>query len=197
MNLEQQLVFLNKNYQILYSEQEFIIHPAAFGLLPMTKAALHYSYKSEFHIENYQLYLDKLTLHPGEVAEKQYEFKDCASSYNGAILIGTNLVKEYPIKGLKTTCFSYQNVLELVFEDGILITSIDQSKAMLRIRKNLELNLRNLNRGRDLRCIKRFMNSAFIGDYKAFKLPLARKKYIEEMRKDYIDYKFIKNNMEA
>lgn len=187
MNNEKQMKYLNKDYKILHSEQEFIIHPAAIGILPMTKAALQCSFTSEYHIENYRLYLDKLTLNPGEMNETQYDFQDYAVSYHGAVLIGTNLVKEYNMKGMMPACFSYQNVMELFFEDGVLITSVDQSKAMLRIRKNLELNLRSILRSRDVRCIKRFMYSSFVGDYKVFRLPITRMRYLQDMKSDYND----------
>ncbi|HWT75520.1 MAG TPA: hypothetical protein VN258_12510 [Mobilitalea sp.] len=196
MNFEQHLAYHNKDYKIIHSEQEFIVHPAAFNLLPLTKASLQCSFSSNFHIENYRLYLDKITLFPGEAGEKQVTFHNCAISYNGAILIGDNMIREYNLKG-RPACFSYQNVIELVFEDGVLITSVDQSKAMLRIRKNLELSMRNLTRGRDQRCILRFMNSAFVGDYRSFKLSVARRKYIQEMKSEYNDKNFINNLLEA
>lgn len=186
MNLEHLLIFLDKKFTILNTEKEFIIHPAAFDLLPMSKASLQCSFQSEYYIEKYQLYLDRLIIHPSEPSEMHYDVQACPLVYNGAILIGANLLKEYYVKGsTKPTCFSYQDVIELIFEEGILITSIDQSKAMSRIRKNLELNLRNLTRGRDLRCISRFMNSAFVGDYNEFKLPILRMKYLQDMRDEY------------
>lgn len=186
MNFEHKLSFLDKKYTVLNTEHEFIVHPAAFDLLPMSKASLQCSFQSEFHIEKFQLYLDDLIIHPSEPSEKEYKFQDCPVVYHGAILIGANPLKEYYLKGsTKPASFSYEDVIELVFEEGILITSIDQSKSMSRIRKNLELNLRNLTKGRDLRCINRFMNSAFVGDYNDYKLPILRMKYLQDMREDY------------
>lgn len=193
MNIIQQIKYMNKDYNILHSEQEFIIHPAAVGILPVSKSALQCSFQSEFHIEDYQLFLDRIILYPGEAGEKLYEFQDYSVSYNGAVLIGANLVKEYILKGSKPACFSYQNVTELVFEEGNLITNVDQSKAMLRIRKNIDMNLRSLNRGRDVRCIKRFMNSAFVGDYSAFRLPITRMRYLQELKSEY-DFKNLTSN---
>jgi hypothetical protein len=195
MSLKQQILYLNKNYQILQMEQEFIVHPAAFGLVPMNKSALQCSYSADFHIEDYHLYLDRIKLSSSDsltgtkydYMEKQYEFEHRRIAYNGTVLIGTDLVKEYTLKGCKPACFSYQNVMELVFEDGVLITAVEQNKAMLRIRKNLELGLRNLNVSRDVRCISRFMNSAFVGDYKSFKLPISRMKYLQDMKSFYTD----------
>lgn len=198
MNLEHQLNFSNKNYKIIGIEQEFIIHPTALGLLPLTTASLQATFSCTFHIEAYHLFLDKLILSnsdngtPGaskaDMNEKQYVFQNCPIAYNGAVLIGTNKGKEYSLKGNKPACFSYQNVLELVFEDGVLITTIDQSRAMSRVRKNLELGLRSLTDNRDNRCINRFLNSSFIGDYKRFHLNYNRMKYLKEMKADYSKY---------
>jgi hypothetical protein len=190
MNLEQQLIYSNKEYRIISTEQEFIIHPIAIGLLPMTKTSLQYSFSSLFHIQDFQLMLNNLVINDQETEERYYEFDHCKVSYNGAILIGADLVKEYNQKSGKLSCFSYQKVFELVFEDGILITAIDQSKAMSRIRKNLELGLRSLSKSRDLRCINRFISSSFVGDYKAFRIPHSRLKYLEDMKKDYSGTKF-------
>lgn len=202
MNIEQQLLYLNKNYKILCSEQEFIVHPAAFSLLPLTASSLQYPFTSSFHIKDYRLILDRITMFNGESSnlsgtridgyEKPYLFQDAAVAYNGAILIGADLIKEYNMKGNKLNCFSYQSVFELVFEDGILITTIDQSKAMSRIRKNLELGLRSLSKSRDVRLIQRFINAALFGDYKTFRLSNSRLKYLKEMKNDYPSTSLIK-----
>ena len=185
MDIVHNLKYNNKDYQILQSEQEFIIHPAAVGILPLTKSTLHCSFQCDYHVDNYRLYLDRMILNPGDANQKQYDFTNYSVSYNGVILIGANLIKDYSLKDTKPACFSYQLVTELVFEEGNLITSVDQSKAMLRIRKNLDLNLRSLQQGRDVRCIRRFMNSSLVGDYRPFRLPMTRMRYLQEMKKDY------------
>lgn len=186
MTINQQIIYSDKNYKILDAEHEFIIHPAALGLLPATKASLQCTFSSEFYIDNYCLLLNKLNWHEDITGdEKLYEPNELKAAYHGTIMIGDELVTEYYMKGDKPVCFSYQNVLELVFEDGMLVTTIDQSKAMLRIRKNIELGLRSLNKSRDLRCIRRFMNSSFIGDYKMFVHSGLRYKYLKNMKNHY------------
>jgi hypothetical protein len=201
MNLDQQMIYLNKTYKILDLEQEWIVHPAAFGLLPLLSASLQSPFSCNFHVEDYRLILDQFTLPKEEPCDrdgtktagttKQYELQGFMVPYNGAVLIGADPVREYFTKPGKPACFSYQNVFELVFKDGILITTVDQSKAMLRIRKNLEIGLRSLNNSRDLRCIKRFINSSFIGDYKKFILSRSRLRYLKEMKNDYKDTNYI------
>jgi hypothetical protein len=157
---------------------------------------MQYSFQSSFEVKEYKLFLDRIVVGSHDLGHQNgmgierssqlHEFDALPVPYNGAVLIGTNPVKEYYIKGeKKLACFSYQRVYELIFEKGILITSVDQSRAMLRIRRNLELEQRDLNRSRDLRCILRFMNSSFIGDYKPFRFKFRRAGYIKEMKRDY------------
>lgn len=195
MNIEQQIIYLNKKYRILDAEQEYIVHPAAFGLLPLSKASLKTYFSCDFYIKDYHLILEKLTV-PAEVlsspdsvnAEESVSLnkpENCPIPYNGAILIGANPGKEYFMKPGKLACFSYQKVLELVFKNGILTTTVDQSKAMLRIRKNLENDLRSLNNSRDLRCIRHYINSSLVGDYKKFMLKGRRYKYLKAMKIKY------------
>jgi hypothetical protein len=195
MNIEQKIIYQNIEYRILAAEQEFIVHPVAFGLLPYTSASIQCSYSCLLHLKDYRLLLSRLELGTSEALNlggariegysQIHEFNEQPVYYNGTIVIGTNLVKEYYLNGSTPSIFSYQKVIELVFEKGVLVTTIDQSKAMLRIRKNLELGLRKLSSSRDARCISRFMNSAFIGDYKPFRFHYNRMKYVKEMKQDY------------
>jgi len=189
MSSEQRIVYHENQYNILAVEQEFVVHPSVFGLLPLHKAALNQPFTSQLHIEDYKLILDKLELVNDETLSACSSDEEKVSlgttiSYQGTILIGANLVQEYYIED-KLACFSYQKVYELVFDKGQLITTIDQSKAMLKIRKNIDTGLRNLSKNRDLRCIKRFLNSSLVGDYKAFLFAGRRLKYVKNMQGDY------------
>ncbi len=182
---EQKLIYKDKEYKIIAIEQEFLVHPTAFGILPLNKAAVDCDFSAEFYLDDYKLYLDKFILHNSGANDRQFQFNGCRISYYGAILIAADLINDYCIKSNSCACFSYQNVKELIFEDGILVTSIDQNKAMYRIRKNLELGLRDLKSNRDLRCVNRFLDSALVGDYKPFKFNFSRNKYLKEMKSFY------------
>lgn len=202
MKIDQQLLYSNQLYKILNAEHEFIIHPSALDILPLTQIALSTPFISSFSIMDYQLKLDKLMIGSSETlniignkvlgSELYYEFNRLSVIYSGSILIAKDLIKEHHLCPEEPACFSYLKVLELVFEDGVLITTIDQSKAMQRIRKNLELGLRNLNNNRDLRCIRRFINSSIIGDYKGFRRNGTRMKYIKNMKNKYPAVSFTK-----
>lgn len=195
MNLEQKLDYHNIEFSILATEQEFIIHPIALGYLPFSSASLQCPFSSRFMIKEFRLFLSKIDVGTNESMNlggawiedyiQKHTFEEFPVAYNGAILIGANPIKEYHRKGDISSYFSYQKVIELVFENGVLITTVDQSKAMLRIRKNLELGLRSYNKKRDKNCINRFMNATFVGDYKPFRFQYNRMNYIKEMKKEY------------
>ncbi|HWT26994.1 MAG TPA: hypothetical protein VN131_03570 [Mobilitalea sp.] len=191
--MEQQLKYLGKDYNIISAEQEFIIHPAALDRLPVTNDSLKQLFSCTYHVDDFRLMLDTLTVYStasnlytnDKKAEETYSFHNLTVSYNGAILIGACMSKEFLWKGFNTACFSYMYVYELIFEDGILITTIDQSKAILRIRKNIELGYRSVANHSDVKIISRFMNSSFIGDYKPLSSDRKRVHYLKEMQRDY------------
>lgn len=189
--IEQKILYLDKTYTILSAEQEYIIHPAALGIIPISADALQYSYTCNYQINDYQLFLNTIVLYyPNDKntdgpLTQEYSLNHFAVSYNGAILIGSDLTKEYRMKDNQITCFSYKNVYELVFDDGNLVTTVDQSKAMLKIRRNIDLGLRSLAKGRDKRVITRFLNSSLVGDYRPFLTKYKRMRYLKEMKNDY------------
>ena len=200
MNIQQQLLYLDKSYTIISAEHEFVIHPIAFDILPLTLSSAECSFASSFQVINNCLLLKSLsifkdettsfTAEPADMIEEPYIFHDKPISYSGTILIGDvpikeYIMKEYIMKESRTTIFSYKSVYELIFEDGNLITTIDHSKAMLRIRKNIELGLRSLTNKWDVRCIFHFMKSTFIGDYRTFSSAKKRLKYLKEMKSSY------------
>ncbi len=195
MIIEQKLNYQNMEFTILAAEQELIIHPIALGYLSYSSASLQCPFSSRFAIKDYRLHLLSLELGSNEATNlggvwiedynQRHSFDAFPIAYNGAILIGMTPIKEYYMKGDTPSFFSFQRVIELVFENGVLITTVDQSKAMLRIRKNIELGLRSLNKKRDKNCIKRFMNSTFVGDYRPFRFQYNRMNYIKNMKKKY------------
>jgi hypothetical protein len=79
--------------------------------------------------------------------------------------------------------YSYETVLELIFKDGCLMTSVDHSKAVLRIRRNLEQGLRSLNRSRDRHCIYAFMHRTVICDYRQSRYAYNKRRLIRNIRR--------------
>lgn len=135
-----------------------------------------------YYLEGYQLMIDSLMIRcgtdfpfiynnpPSEIHEigsiRFIEYKGLMEpvAYSGGIVIGREFVydfgftEDYP-------CFCYRNVMELIFQDGRLVTSIDHQKTMIRIRKNLKLGLRSLKKGKDSRCIRQYIKHSLVGHY--------------------------------
>jgi hypothetical protein len=189
MEQKQQISFHDKTYIVLSVEQEYIIHPAVFEPEAITEESLNLDFSCDFSIQNNRLMLDFMMKAPegedyGVESGEGAVLKSIPVLYNGAILIGREPVTEYLLQENRLPYFSYKQVYELVFNNGVLVTTVEHSRAMFRIRKNLELGLRSLAAKRDVRCIRRFMNSSFIGDYRLLSTG-KRLKYLKELKDLY------------
>lgn len=170
-------------YHILKCEDKDIINPEVFGISPTWKNDKNFEYSNVLIIKEYQLYLKSLMVSSDRgypeingiqpvayFKENNMEaviYEDIMHpvSFTGAVVAAAEPLNTYEIPG-ELPCFSYKQVLELIFQDGKLVTTVDHSKAMLRIRKNLDLGLRKLEKERDVRCIRHFIETSFVGDYK-------------------------------
>jgi hypothetical protein len=181
LNINDTIIFEDKFYQLL-GEEQIIYTPDLFKISATWEKDKDFQYISTYEIKEHQLYLKNMTISSdrgfpviNEIRPQSvYNEKDIDTvlyenlmetlKYTGGILIGCDYIKNYNTR-YDLPYFLYGKLYELVFEDGKLITTIDHSKAMLRIRKNLDLGLRNLDKERDRKCIKHFLKTSFIGDY--------------------------------
>lgn len=181
LNINDTLIFEDKFYQLL-GEEQVIYTPDLFRISATWEKDKESLYISTYEISEHQLYLKNMTIssdrgfpvinevNPQSVYnDKGYDtvlYENILEklSYTGGILIGSDYIKNYNTR-YDLPYFLYGKLYELIFEDGKLITTIDHSKAMLRIRKNLDLGLRNLEKERDRKCIKHFLKTSFVGDY--------------------------------
>ena len=185
---DRDIIIIDKErYEILASEQSFVFHPEYFGISPTWTNDLNFQYKCLFELKDHQLYLKsfQVTSDRGypiinnvkpEVCNLeqgletvQYVNVNEPLKYSGAIMFANSLVKDYRspyhMDLNNPLCFSFKFVGELIFEEGKLITSVNHNKAMRRIRKNIDLGLRSLDKKQDIKCIKKFIKVSFIGDY--------------------------------
>ncbi|MGB8455388.1 MAG: hypothetical protein WCD89_24040 [Anaerocolumna sp.] len=169
------------SFLILNCEIKKLYQPDIFGISPIWENDQFFEYNSIFEIKEYQLYLKSFTITADRgypaingikpellFSEKgietvQYSDVMVPIKFTGAAVIGNTMIKNYGFDEIP--CYSYKVVRELIFQDGKVVTTIDHSKAMLRIRKNLDLGLRTLNKTRDIKCIKYYIKSSFVGDY--------------------------------
>lgn len=179
--------------------------PADFGIAPTWEKDKSFQYSGNLEIEEYKLYLRDLSIlcdrvpdigeiHPKVneisygITNALYENIHAILTYTGGMIIGNGLIKEYD-KGMICSgryyepVYCYETLLELVFQDGRLVTEIDHSKGMKRIRKNLDLGLRSLEKEKDVKCIRHFIRTSFIGDYEH---PSKNKKHRLFRIKNYI-----------
>lgn len=182
MEVKDAVIAENMSFSILKCEIKEIFNPDIFGISPIWTDDPNFGYSSIFEVREYQLYIKSLTIAADRVypfingveprflyAENGVETVEYPEimvpiKFTGAIVIGSGFLKNYGI-GEDIPCYSYKTVRELIFQEGRLVTTIDHSKAMLRIRKNLDLGLRDLKKPRDVNCIRHFIKSSFVGDY--------------------------------
>lgn len=124
-----------------------------------------------FRESDYKLFLEKKS---GSLVTQ------AAVNYSGGILLVRGFLPEYEAY---EDMFSYETVLELIFKDGCLITTVDHSKAMLRVRRNLENGLRSMNSVRDRHCIRTFLHRTVICDYRQSRYAYGKKKLIRNLKK--------------
>ncbi len=182
MDARDTIIAEETSFLILKCEWKDIYQPDIFGISPIWSNDQEYEYISIFEIREYQLYLKSFIITADSsfpvingiepqpcytekgIETVQYNDIMVPIKFNGAIVIGNTLIKNYGFDE-DIPWYSYKVVRELIFQDGKVVTTIDHSKAMLRIRKNLDLGLRSLNKARDIKCIKKYIKSSFVGDY--------------------------------
>ena len=191
----------DKLFDIISCEYEYIMHPMIFEINNIDASFTHDSFQYELEINQYKLILNKMWLQTTEllphingsqpteeiindISGMRYDDLSIPLKYTGTILAVSDFIREY--NGADENApFQYRTVYECMFENGMLITTIDHSKAMLRIRKNIDLGYRALERRRDRKCIDRFLKSLFVGDYKLWKNSKQKNKYLDKMKSNY------------
>lgn len=103
--------------------------------------------KGCYKVKDFSLFLDNMPVY-----------------FRGGIVIGKGLENTFHFEE-NYPCYCYETVIELIFNEGKLITTIDHSKAMDRIRKNIEKGLRNLDNEIDLASINKFLRKSFVKKY--------------------------------
>lgn len=182
------LIIRDEEYQILACERKEILHPIVFGY-DNYELNEENKYSFLFMIEDYKLKLLQMELCSYEQENihienetKKISYEKIVVPYSGAVLVANDYIQNYFFdRRPEDRCFAYQNVKELIFQDGILITTIEHNKAMLRIRKNIDLGYRRVYNTRDFRCIERFIKNTLIGNYRAHSSLKRQLEYYNEL----------------
>ncbi len=202
MDMKDSLRMDDKNYKILLCEYEDIFIPEDYNISPIWKNDINFKYYGAYELIDYQLYLHEFTVTSDReyptingvkpdvfysekiMSTAEYQNLSLALDFTGAMIVVNEFIKDYGND--KMQAFNYKYVKELIFLNGKLVTTINHSKAMQRIRRNLETGLRDLSKRRDEKCIKKFIKSSFVGNYEK---PLKRNKREED--KLFIIKKFL------
>lgn len=182
--MKSEMFFHEQEFEVIMIEREnlFVKKAINHDLLKVEDA--HLNYHCCFEVKEYRLYLRRCEIvcahgyraviqdtNKGvfEVDDELQENTDLMipNTYSGSIVIGRGLVTtEYHMHGKKIPCYCYEEVIELIFSQGILVTAINHSRAMKRVRMNLEGRYRTLSKRKDVRCIDRFLRDSFVGMYR-------------------------------
>lgn len=201
-----------EQFEVLNCENQFILHPLVFGILPVWKESSPFDFNLQISLENYKMALHQMWVEAdcalpmiNGILPKYtsshgrdgalYDKLNIPLQYSGAILMANSFVNDYGIQleqGQKYPCYCYKVVYEYIFENGILITTIDHSRAMIRIRKNLDLGYRDLTKKRDFKCIEQFIKTSLVGDYKPSKSKKKQENYFSKMRDLYKEHPCIR-----
>jgi hypothetical protein len=186
MERKDEILFRDELYHVILIEKEEIFSPSTFGLTPIWKDSSFFDCNCSYEVNEYHLILRQLevcvdngyrsVLQTEPVFSKQIEGRDYMMysplqhnlDYTGAMIIVKDVVDEKYIVDSIVPCYAYRKVLELVFSDGILVTTIDHSRAMKRVRLNLDYGFRDITNRRDIKCIRKFICESFVGDYSRF-----------------------------
>ena len=95
-------------------------------------------------------------------ADGSCQYEDCL--YSGGLVAARDL-NAIPLSEEPPACYHYDLVIELIVENGNITALIDHSKAMKKVAKNLEYQLRSLKKRRDVYVIRRFLKKTFVRKY--------------------------------
>jgi hypothetical protein len=182
MKLFEELVYKEEKYSLILSEEDEIFLPSLFSLKRIWSNFSELDYIATYTIDNYKLLLQSIIVPDNESSpiirgvkplklksdsfnQDYLEYQSLLEplSYSGGIVIAKDILwnSEEEI----CPCYCYQSVIELIFVNGTLVTSIDHSKAMIKIRKNIDKGLRDIHKKRDAKCINRFIKDSLVGEY--------------------------------
>lgn len=157
MQIKESFYHSDSKHTIVSCSAPLEFHPAKYGLKPVPyTTACHKGYWCNYALQGKQFILRDLFIHTDNdmyppifncVAVFDQDFphthsrhrvyKDLCypTNYTGKILIGTKEVPTYYIDGIWGIPWSYKELKELVFDQGVLIAEIDHSETAKDIRK--------------------------------------------------------------
>ncbi len=147
-----------RKYSIIALTSPIDFNPEDYGFRPKAPTtACWRGYVCEYEITDDQLYLSRFDVYCGDdpypvfdgvSPVKGRDFRHMmvyrnlhhVIDYDGSIVVGTGFLSKYYIHMGFQRAWAYRNVYELVFQHGKVISRIDHSKAVAKIRKQVDQN---------------------------------------------------------
>lgn len=197
MSLKDMVLYKNEEYILYIHEGNAVFHPSIFDVIKVWSTS-EFDYESKLIIDEFTLKVDSFKVRadgsypdikdisPVQVkqpdGEYYMEYQDIKANldYTGAAVIVNGFICDYGYDA-NLPLYCYQKVIELVFNNGVLITTIDHSRAMLKIRKNIDAGFRTPKIKKDDRCINGFIKSSLVGDYPKKKIRKDKFKWLKKI----------------
>lgn len=183
--MKSEMIFHDLVYEVIMIESEKTITEKVIDQDILGTEHANLTYHCSFEVKEYRLYLRNCEIICAHgyravlqaVSKSDIDSNDCTEPYSfelmipnvysGSMVIGRGLVtSDYIVPGNGIPCYGYEEVIELIFSQGVLVTTINHSRAMKRVRMNLNCGYRTLDKKKDVRCIQKFIRESFVGDYK-------------------------------
>ncbi|WP_310603474.1 hypothetical protein [Anaerosporobacter sp.] len=185
--MRSEMIYHEQEYDVIMIEREQLITEQEINQNILGIEHANLNYHCCFEVKEYRLFLRECEIvcangYRAVLQETNQEVLDSEehvihsnsvlmipNTYSGSVVIGRDLIcteLEWQTYENKSSCYSYEEVIELIFSQGVLVTTINHSRAMKRVRMNLECGYRTLDKKKDVRCIQKFLRDSFVGDYK-------------------------------
>lgn len=175
--------FDGHDYTIIAMSKEINFNPTDYGLIPQSMCtACWKGYWCEYVIEDGEIFLKNLhisckddsypdlngikvkTNKDSFIEHHLYKNVNLPILYTGQIVVGSKFLNQYYIHMGYQRAWAYKTVLELVFEEGILLGTIDHSEKAENIREQIQFN-KNFKKDLD-KNISQFIEDSFSLDLK-------------------------------
>lgn len=185
ISMKSEIIFHDQDYDVIMIENESIIMEKEINQYILGIERANLNYHCCFEVKEYRLYLrtceiicaygyravlqesNQGGIDSNNTAEHNSSELMIPNVYSGSLVIGRGLIaNDYLSLANGIPCYGYEEVIELIFSQGILVTTINHSRAMKRVRMNLDCGYRTLDKKKDVRCIQKFLRDSFVGDYK-------------------------------
>lgn len=153
-------MFRGSNYSIVAISTPMRFNPADFGIIPMgICTACWAGYWCEYDISEKGIVLKNLYINAKDdnypaingveaMGDGERDFKymghhlykdiQIPMKYTGKILVGKDFLREYYIHMGYQHAWAYQTLVEFIFEDGILLDTVDHSQIAEKIREEMK-----------------------------------------------------------